>query len=157
MRLSDLSIKTRITVLAGLCMIGVVSAIVYVSVIKIQLVSDITEVSSSKELKKQAIEHLHKVSEAEAETISRRFSESTIFLETLGRQIMSTRKQSLESSKDLTVLRKKIFNMILGQVSANPNVLGVGVTFEPNAFDGHDKEFISKSFQTGNEIGRYAF
>lgn len=157
MRLSDLSIKTRITVLTGLCVIGVVTAIVYASVIKIQSMSDVIERSSSKELKKQAIDHLSKVGEAEAGTISRRFSESTIFLETLGRQIMSARKQSLESSEDSTVLRQKIFNMILDQVSANPNVFGVGVTFEPNAFDGRDKDFISKSLQTGNEIGRYAF
>ncbi|QEY64253.1 methyl-accepting chemotaxis protein [Metapseudomonas lalkuanensis] len=156
MYLSKLSIKTKITVLAGLCMLAVLAVLVAVSIFRIQGISQAIDQSSSAALQGQALQHLYKVGEAEAQAIAKRFSEGAIFGETLARQILFMKKQAQSRGGDPAELRKDIFNMMQEQVAASPGVLGVGVAFEPNLLDGQDDRFVGLGVGAGNDTGRFA-
>lgn len=66
--------------------------------------------------------------------------------------------QNLQSAKGLEVgvnnmlngnenrSREEIINMLKDVMTSNDKIFGVGVCFEPNAFDGKDKEYINKTY-----------
>jgi len=156
MYLSNFSIRTKITWLAGFCILLISTMLVSVSIIRIQDISSMVDESSSSALQHQALEHLYKVGNSEAKIISNRFHESFIFGSTLARQILFAKRKQNLTGGSAAELRKDIYTLMEEQVKAYPAVLGVGVAFLPGALDGQDEDFAGLGVGAGNEKGRFA-
>lgn len=156
MFLSRLSIKSRIIFIASGCMLALVAVLVFLSIKRIDRVSQVVSDFGSQTLKLQSLQYMQKVGEDESKVISQRFMVTAAFGETLARQIMFARGQALRQSTSPAVLRDDITKILAEQVSANPHVLGVGLAFEPNALDGQDRDFTNALVNGGNEKGRFA-
>lgn len=150
-----LSIKGRITLLAGLCMLGVIAVLIAFSVFSIQGMSNLANDASSRILKEDAQQYLAKIGQEQARIAIERFTTTAAFGETLARQLMLMRDFNQHINQSPEATRQSIVESLEAQIKASPNIFGVGVAFAPESMDGQDKSFISKGM-TGNEIGRFS-
>lgn len=155
MRFSSLSIKTRITCLAGLCMLGVAGALIGFSVQKVQQMTDSMEASSAKLLKLSAIEYLSKVGEEQARVALEQINSTVVFNETLAHQLMLRRARDQQEKRDPQSTRQALVAALTVEAKGNPNIQGVGFAFEFDAMDGQDSQFVDHEL-LGNEKGRFA-
>jgi len=152
---TSLSIKSRITLLAGLCMLGVITALITFSVYRIQGISDLAFESSSKILKEDAQQYLGKIGQEQSRVAIERFTTTAAFGETLARQLVLMRANDQHLQQDSELTRQAIVDSLGSQIKASPNIFGVGVAFAPNAMDGRDSKYVGKGM-IGNEIGRFS-
>lgn len=152
---NGISIKGRITILSGLCMLGVVAALIGFSVHRIQVISGLANDASSQMLREDAREYLSKVGQEQAQIVRERFVTTAMFGETLARQLVLMRSDDQRLGRSPELTRQIIVESLGRQVNANPTVFGVGVAFEPNVMDQQDASFVGREL-LGNEKGRFA-
>ncbi|CAI8951279.1 hypothetical protein VP02_00660 [Pseudomonas ogarae] len=156
MSISSFSIKLRITLLAGICMLGVAATLIGFSIYRIDAISTLSNESSSLTIKEGALQYMTKLGEQQAQVVSQRFITSRVFGDTVMHQVIFQREQAKRLGSDTKTLRGDLFKLMQLQVAANQDVLGLGVGFEPNALDGDDARFMNQKTDGGNEIGRFA-
>ncbi|TNF83383.1 methyl-accepting chemotaxis protein [Pseudomonas sp. ICMP22404] len=156
MSIPSFSIKLRITLLAGICMLCVAAILIGFSIYRIDAISILSNESSSVTLKEGALQYMTKLGEQQAQVVSQRFGTSRVFGDTVMRQVMFQREQATRLGMDTKTLRGDLFKLMQLQVAANGEVLGLGVGFEPNALDGDDARFANQQTDGGNEKGRFA-
>lgn len=152
---TSLSIKNRITLLAGLCMLGVIAVLITFSVYRIQGMSQLAFEASSKILKEDAQQYLGKIGQEQVRVAIERFTTTAAFGETLARQLVLMRGYDQRYQKDSELTRQAIVDSLDSQIKANPKIFGVGVAFTPNVMDGQDSRFVGKGM-IGNDIGRFS-
>ncbi|KPG95587.1 hypothetical protein AEQ67_20395 [Pseudomonas sp. RIT-PI-q] len=156
MSIPGLSIKLRITLLAGVCMLGVAAILIGFSIYRIDAMSTLSNESSARSLKEGALQYMTALGEEQALVVSQRFVSSRVFGDAVMRQVMFEREQAKRLGTDARTLRSDLFKLMQLQVAANPEVLGLGVGFEPDALDGDDARFANQQTDGGNEKGRFA-
>lgn len=152
---NGLSIKGRITLLAGMCILGIIAVLIGFSVHRIQLISTLANNASSQILREDARQYLLKIGQEQALIARERFVKTVTFCDTLARQLIHMRSIDQRTGRDPEFTRKSIIESLALQTKANPTVLGVGVVFEPNAMDGQDVNFVGKGM-LGNDKGRFS-
>lgn len=76
MSLRQLSIQWKITLLAGLCLVGIVALLVGLSLYRMEYTSSLVEASSAKMLNESAQARIEAQGEAQAQAISRQFMDA---------------------------------------------------------------------------------
>ena len=152
---NGVSIKGRITLLAGLCMLGLIAALIAFSVNRIQSMSDLANNASARILRSDAQQLLSKIGQEQSRVAVERFTNTAAFGETLARQLVLMRSIDQRAGKDPQITREAIVDSLETQIKANPTIHGVGVAFEPGAMDGQDSRFVGTGL-IGNEIGRFS-
>ena len=152
----SLSIRLKIVLLSGLCLLGVVALIVGMNIYQTnqndELVSD-----SSNKLLTASVQNLLQAKAAEqAVRVQKTFGESLTVITALADQIKDMRVMAAKRSLDAGALREELNLSLKTAFERNDKVLGIWLAFEPNGLDGKDSEFVNDAARQSNEAGRFA-
>ncbi|HFK1897698.1 TPA: methyl-accepting chemotaxis protein [Pseudomonas aeruginosa] len=156
MFLRRLSIQWKITLLAGLCLLGVVALLVGLSVYRMQHSSVLVKSASTQMLDESARLRLEARGELQALRIQRYFMDAFQYGKGFSRQILFLRDQAQKRFLDAYDLREDLTHQVRTALAANPEVLGLYVVFEPNALDGKDELFVDQPALGSNDKGRFS-
>ncbi|HCL3010058.1 TPA: methyl-accepting chemotaxis protein [Pseudomonas aeruginosa 7D9A] len=156
MFLRRLSIQWKITLLAGLCLLGVVALLVGLSVYRMQHSSVLVKSASTQMLDESARLRLEARGELQALRIQRYFMDAFQYGKGFSRQILFLRDQAQKRFLDAYDLREDLTRQVRTALAANPEVLGLYVVFEPNALDGKDELFVDQPALSSNDKGRFS-
>ncbi|HEH9445349.1 TPA: methyl-accepting chemotaxis protein [Pseudomonas aeruginosa] len=156
MFLRRLSIQWKITLLAGLCLLGVVALLVGLSVYRMQHSSVLVKSASTQMLDESARLRLEARGELQALRIQRYFMDAFQYGKGFSRQILFLRDQAQKRFLDAYDLREDLTRQVRTALAANPEVLGLYVVFEPNALDGKDELFVDQPTLGSNDKGRFS-
>ncbi len=156
MFLRRLSIQWKITLLAGLCLLGVVALLVGLSVYRMQHSSVLVKSASTQMLDESARLRLEARGELQALRIQRYFMDAFQYGKGFSRQILFLRDQAQKRFLDAYDLREDLTRQVRTALAANPEVLGLYVVFEPNALDGKDELFVDQPALGSNNKGRFS-
>ncbi len=156
MFLRRLSIQWKITLLAGLCLLGVVALLVGLSVYRMQHSSVLVNSASTQMLDESARLRLEARGELQALRIQRYFMDAFQYGKGFSRQILFLRDQAQKRFLDAYDLREDLTRQVRTALAANPEVLGLYVVFEPNALDGKDELFVDQPALGSNDKGRFS-
>ncbi|TEN20352.1 methyl-accepting chemotaxis protein [Pseudomonas aeruginosa] len=156
MFLRRLSIQWKITLLAGLCLLGVVALLVGLSVYRMQHSSVLVKSASTQMLDESARLRLEARGELQALRIQRYFMDAFQYGKGFSRQILFLRNQAQKRFLDAYDLREDLTRQVRTALAANPEVLGLYVVFEPNALDGKDELFVDQPALGSNDKGRFS-
>ncbi|WP_347901627.1 methyl-accepting chemotaxis protein [Pseudomonas purpurea] len=152
----SLSIRLKIVLLSGLCLLGVVGLIVGMNIYQTNQNDQLVSTSSTKMLT-GSVENLLQAKAAEqAVRVQKTFGESLLVVTALADQINDMRVMAGKRSLDASALREELNHSLKTAFERNNKVLGIWLAFEPNALDGKDSEFASDAVRASNEAGRFA-
>ena len=151
-----LSIRLKIVLLSGLCLLGVIALVVGINIYTTnqndQLVSD-----SSSRMLTASVEQLLQAKAAEqAVQLQKTFGDSQVALTALADQIKDLRNLGTHRGLDAGALREELNQSVKTAFERNNKVLGIWLSFEPNGLDGKDSEFIDDKARVSNEKGRFS-
>ncbi|MCP8463465.1 methyl-accepting chemotaxis protein [Pseudomonas sp. ZM23] len=156
MFLNKISIQWKVTLLAGVCLLGIVSLLVGLSLFGMERNSDYVKTSSSRMLNETAELRIEAQGEAQAMDIGRQFTEAYLYGNGFAREVLLLREQARKNGLDATQVREDLTNLAKAAVQRNPALLGLAVTFEQGALDGEDASFVDQPSRGGNDSGRYS-
>ncbi|WP_412460013.1 methyl-accepting chemotaxis protein [Pseudomonas sp. SC11] len=156
MPLRQLSIQWKITLLAGLCLASIVTLLVGLSLYRMQHSSALVKASSTQMLTESAQARIEAQGEVQAQRIRRQFMDAYQYGAGFARQVLFLREQAEKRFIDAYDLRQDLTAQVRAALQANPDLLGLSLTFEPNALDGKDSLFGGQAELGSNETGRFA-
>jgi len=152
----SLSIRLKIVLLSGLCLLGVIALVVSINIYNTtqndQLVSD----SSSRMLTASVEQLLQAKAGEQAVQLQKTFGDSLVALTALADQIKDLRNLGTKRSLEAGALREELNQSVKTAFERNNKVLGFWLSFEPNGLDGKDSEFINDKARVSNEKGRFS-
>ncbi|WEJ74419.1 methyl-accepting chemotaxis protein [Pseudomonas sp. PSE14] len=151
-----LSIQWKITLLAGLCLLGVVSLLSGLSVFRTQHSTALVKESSARMLDEAAQARLRSRGEVQAMRIQRYIMDAYQYGKGFSRQVMFLRDQAQKRFLDAYDLREDLTRQVKTALEGNPELLGLYVAFEPNALDGKDQLFAGQAEIGSNDAGRFS-
>ena len=151
-----LSIRLKIVLLSGLCLLGVIALVVSINIYNTnqndQLVSD-----SSSRMLTDGVEQLLQAKAAEQTVqLQETFGDSLLALTALADQIKDLRIMANKRGLEAGALREDLNQSMKTTFDRNSKVLGFWLSFEPNALDGKDSEFLDDKARASNEKGRFS-
>lgn len=153
---NTLSIRLKIVLLSGLCLLGVIALVVSINIYNTtqndQLVSD-----SSSRMLTASVEQLLQARAAEqAVQLQKTFGDSLVALTALADQVKDLRNLAAQRGLEPGALREALNQSLKSAFERNNKVLGIWLSFEPNGLDGKDNEFIDDKARVSNEKGRFS-
>ncbi|WP_285420841.1 methyl-accepting chemotaxis protein [Pseudomonas sp. efr-133-TYG-5] len=152
----SLSIRLKIVLLSGLCLLGVVALIVGMNIYQTDQNDELVSASSSKMLTASVQNLLQAKAAEQAVRVQRTFGESLTVITALADQIKDLRVMAAKRSLDAGALREELNLSLKTAFERNDKVLGIWLAFEPNGLDGKDSEFANDAARQSNEAGRFA-
>ena len=156
MPLRQLSIQWKITLLAGLSLLGVVTLLVGLSLYRMEHSSQLVKASSMEMLNEAAQARIEAQGEVQALIIRRQFMDAYQYGNGFARQVLFLREQAEKRFLDAFDLREDLTRQVKSALQANPDLLGLSLVFEANALDGKDELFAGQKEVGSNEKGRFA-
>ncbi|EIK95365.1 chemotaxis sensory transducer [Pseudomonas sp. M47T1] len=152
----NLSIRLKIVLLAGLCLLGVAGLIVGINLYQTNqnnaLVSD-----SSRKMLTESVQDLLQTKAAEkAAQMQKTFGDNLLVANAAADQILGLKALASHRGLPPAALREDINQALKTIFERNPKVLGVWTSFERQGLDGHDADFVNDDKRTSNESGRFA-
>jgi methyl-accepting chemotaxis protein len=151
-----LSIRLKIVLLSGLCLLGVIALVVGINIYNTnqndQLVSD----SSSRMLTAGVEQLLQAKAGEQAVQLQKTFGDSLMALTALADQVKDLRIMASKRGLEAGALREEINRSLKTTFDRNSKVLGFWLSFEPNGLDGKDNEFVDDKARVSNEKGRFS-
>ncbi|NHX00588.1 methyl-accepting chemotaxis protein [Pseudomonas koreensis] len=152
----SLSIRLKIVLLSGLCLLGVVALIVGMNIYQTNQNDELVS-NSSNQLLTASVQNLLQAKAAEqAVRVQKTFGESLTVITALADQIKDMRVLAAKRSLDAGALREELNQSLKTAFQRNDKVLGIWLAFEPNGLDGKDSEFVNDAARQSNEAGRFA-
>ncbi|WP_207866981.1 MULTISPECIES: methyl-accepting chemotaxis protein [Pseudomonas] len=152
----SLSIRLKIVLLSGLCLLGVVALIVGINLYQTNQNDKLVSDSSSKMLTASVQNLLQAKAAEQAVQVQKTFGESLLVITALADQIKDMRIMAAKRSLDAGALREELNQSLKTAFERNSKVLGIWLAFEPNGLDGKDSEFANDAARQSNEAGRFA-
>ncbi|MGW8462609.1 methyl-accepting chemotaxis protein [Pseudomonas sp. CLCA07] len=152
----SLSIRLKIVLLSGLCLLGVVALIVGMNMYQTNQNDELVSTSSSKMLTNSVQNLLQAKAAEQAVRVQKTFGERLTVVTALADQINDMRNMAAKRSIEPGALREELNQSIKTAFERNGKVLGVWLAFEPNGLDGKDSEFVNDAARQSNEAGRFA-
>nr|WP_097304315.1 methyl-accepting chemotaxis protein [Pseudomonas chlororaphis] len=156
MSLRQLSIQWKITLLAGLCLAGIVTLLVGLSLYRMEHSSALVKASSMEMLNEAAQARIEAQGEVQALGIRQQFMDAYQYGHGFSRQVLFLREQAEKRFLDAFDLREDLTRQVKSALQANPDLLGLSLVFEANALDGKDELFSGQSELGSNDKGRFA-
>ncbi|AYG09493.1 methyl-accepting chemotaxis protein [Pseudomonas fluorescens] len=151
-----LSIRLKIVLLSGLCLLGVIALIVSLNIYQTNQNDQLVNTSSSQMLT-TSVENLLQAKAAEqAVQVQKAFGESLLVVTALADQVKDLRNMAAKRSLEAGAVREELNQQIKTAFERNTKVLGIWLSFEPNGLDGKDSEFIDDKLRASNEAGRFS-
>ena len=152
----SLSIRLKIVLLSGLCLLGVVALIVGMNIYQTNQNDELVSHSSSKMLTASVQDLLQAKAAEQAVRVQKTFGESLLVITGLADQIKDMRVMAAKRSLDAGALREELNLSLKTAFERNDKVLGIWLAFEPDGLDGKDSEFVNDAARQSNEAGRFA-
>ena len=152
----SLSIRLKIVLLSGLCLLGVVASIVGMNFYQTNQNDELVSASSSTMLTDSVQDLLQAKAAEQAVRVQKTFGETLTVVTALADQIKDLRTMAAKRSLDAGTLREELNQSLKTAFERNGTVLGIWLAFEPNGLDGKDSEFVGDAARQSNEIGRFA-
>lgn len=153
--LDTLSIRLKITLLSGLCLLGVIGLIVSLNLYQSSQNNLLISTSSSKMLTESGDDLLQAKAAEQASKLQRAFGDSLLMLTVLSDQASNLRTMATQRGLAAATLREELTQSLKTTFDHNPQILGLWVIYEPNALEGKDSEFINDAVRASNEKGRF--
>ena len=144
MSLRQLSIQWKITLLAGLCLAGIVTLLVGLSLYRMEHSSELVKASSMSMLNEAAQSRIEAQGEVQALGIRQQFMDAYQYGHGFSRQVLFLREQAEKRFLDAFDLREDLTRQVKSALLANPQLLGLSLVFEANALDGKDELFAGQ-------------
>ncbi|QGW79110.1 HAMP domain-containing protein [Pseudomonas alkylphenolica] len=151
-----LSIRLKIVLLSGLCLLGVVALVVGINLYQSQRSDALVGEASTTMLTRNVQALLQARAGEKAELLRRTFSDSQTVIIALADQVQDLQKLARERGLSAGDLREAINQSLATSFKRNPKVLGIWLAFEPQALEGDDSAFANDAKHMGNESGRFA-
>ncbi|PBJ00107.1 Methyl-accepting chemotaxis protein PctB [Pseudomonas sp. ACN5] len=152
----SLSIRLKIVLLSGLCLLGVVALIVGMNIYQTDQNDDLVNDSSSRMLTASVQDLLQAKAAEQAVRVQKTFGETLTVVTALADQIQDMRNLAAKRSLEPGALREELNQSLKTAFERNGKVLGIWLAFEPNGLDGKDSEFANDAARQSNEAGRFA-
>ncbi|UZE10673.1 methyl-accepting chemotaxis protein [Pseudomonas sp. B21-053] len=152
----SLSIRLKIVLLSGLCLLGVIALIVGMNIYQTNQNDELVNASSSKMLTASVQNLLQAKAAEQAVRVQKTFGESLLVVTALADQIKDMRNMAAKRSLEAGALREELNQSLKTAFERNSKVLGIWLAFEPNGLDGKDSEFANDAARQSNESGRFA-
>ncbi|AUG06925.1 chemotaxis protein [Pseudomonas sp. S09G 359] len=156
MSLRQLSIQWKITLLAGLCLLGIVTLLVGLSLYRMAQSSEQVKASSMQMLDEAAQARIEAQGEVQALGIRRQFMDAYQYGHGFSRQVLFLREQAEKRFLDAFDTREDLTRQVKAALQANPDLLGLSLVFEANALDAKDELFAGQAELGSNDKGRFA-
>ena len=156
MRLNLLTIRRKITLLAGLCLVLVVALLMGLSLYQTHQSSQQVATASGEMLAKAAREHMQALGTVQAMHVQRTFMQTHEYGQGLSRYLLYLRQLQQQRRLDRAQLRQELSSQLHQALIDKPDLLGLYVIFEPDALDGGDAGFAGQAELGSNETGRFA-
>ncbi len=151
-----LSIRLKIVLLSGLCLLGVISLIVGMNLYQSSQNNRLISTSSSRMLTDSGENLLQAKAAEQASNLQRVFGSSLQTISAFADQASHLRDMAAQRGLAATTLREELNQALKTTFDHNPQVLGLWLVYEPNALDGRDAEFANDAARASNENGRFA-
>ena len=152
----SLSIRLKIVLLSGLCLLGVVALIEGMNVYQTNQNNALVSSSSSQMLTTSVQDLLQAKAAEQAVRVQKTFGETQTVVTALADQIKDMRNLAAKRSLEPGALREELNQSLKTAFERNSKVLGIWLAFEPNGLDGKDSEFANDAARQSNEAGRFA-
>jgi methyl-accepting chemotaxis protein len=152
----SLSIRLKIVLLSGLCLLGVVALIVGMNFYQTNENDELVSASSSKMLTNSVQDLLQAKAAEQAVRVQKTFGETLTVVTALADQIKDMRTMAAKRSIEPGALREELNQSLKTAFERNGKVLGIWLAFEPNGLDGKDSDFVNDAPRQSNESGRFA-
>ena len=152
----SLSIRLKIVLLSGLCLLGVIALIVSMNIYQTNQNDELVSASSSKMLTDSVQNLLQAKAAEQAVRVQKTFGESLTVVTALADQIKDLRNMAAKRSLEASTVREELNQDLRTAFERNSKVLGIWLAFEPNGLDGKDSEFANDAARQSNEAGRFA-
>jgi methyl-accepting chemotaxis protein len=151
-----LSIRLKIVLLSGLCLLGVIALVVSMNLYQTNQNDELISDSSSRMLTDSVQNLLQAKAAEQAVQLQKTFGESLLVVTALADQVKDLRNLAGKRSLDTAALREELNHSLKTTFDRNTKVLGIWLSFEPNALDGKDSEFVNDAARVSNEKGRFS-
>ena len=151
-----LTIQSKITLLAGLCLVLVVGLLMGLSLYQTHQSSQQVARASSDMLADAAKEHMQALGKVQAMQVQRTFMQTHEFGQGLSRYLLYLRQLQQQGTLTRPQLRHELSTQLQQALIDKPDLLGLYVIFEPDALDGADAGFAAKPDLGSNETGRFS-
>ncbi|MBD0680473.1 chemotaxis protein [Pseudomonas sp. PSB11] len=152
----SLSIRLKIVLLSGLCLLGVVASIVGMNLYQTNQNDELVSASSSRMLTESVQNLLQAKAAEQGVRVQKTFAETQTVVTALADQIKDMRNMAAKRSLEPGALREELNQSLKTAFERNGKVLGIWLAFEPNGLDGKDSEFVNDAARQSNEAGRFA-
>ncbi|CRM36688.1 Methyl-accepting chemotaxis protein McpC [Pseudomonas sp. 52 E 6] len=151
-----LSIRLKIVLLSGLCLLGVIALIISINLYETDQNDHLISDSSSRMLTSSVQNLLQAKAAEQAVQLQKTFGENLLVVTALADQVKDLRNLAAKRSLDPGALREELNQSLKTTFERNSKVLGIWLSFEPNGLDGKDSEFIGDKARVSNEKGRFS-
>ncbi|GLK88989.1 chemotaxis transducer [Pseudomonas turukhanskensis] len=153
---SRLSIQWKITLLAGLCLLIIVTLLVGTSLYQSKSTADVVKASSTAMLQESAQKRMAARGETQSLRIQRYFMDAYQYGNGFTRQVKMLMGQAKAHGIEPGAVRTDLSEQMHTALQGNPNLLGLYVVFLPDGLDGQDAQFVGQDALGSNDIGRFA-
>ncbi|VVN45371.1 Methyl-accepting chemotaxis protein McpU [Pseudomonas fluorescens] len=151
-----LSIRTKIILLAGLCLFALASTLsgfnLYQSSENLKLITLRTEQMATR----QAKEQLNTSAAQKVDLLKKDFSDALNIGNSLSGQMADLKQSSILHSGDPAALREDVNQALKTVFDRNPYLRNLWIVFDKNALDTEDTRFANTPSRGGNDSGRFA-
>ncbi len=151
-----LSIRLKIVLLSGLCLLGVVALVVSINLYQSHESDQLVDKASSTMLTRNVQALLQARAGEKAELLKRTFSNKLTLATGVGDQALDLRKLGQAQTMDAASVRAALSQSLATAFNRNTDILGLWLVFQPNALDGRDSAFVNTLANGGNDSGRFA-
>nr|WP_106803921.1 methyl-accepting chemotaxis protein [Pseudomonas sp. S5D5] len=151
-----LSIRLKIILLSGLCLMGVIGLIVYMNLYQGDQNNRLISASSSKMLTDSGESLLQAKAAEQARNLEHVFGNSLLLISALADQVNNLRNMASQRGLPAATLREELNHSVKITFEHNPQILGFWLVYEPNALEGKDSEFVNDAARASNESGRFS-
>ncbi|MCP1465229.1 methyl-accepting chemotaxis protein [Pseudomonas sp. S3E17] len=151
-----LSIRLKIVLLSGLCLLGVIALIISINLYETDQNDHLISDSSSRMLTSSVQNLLQAKAAEQAVLLQKTFGENLTVITAIADQVKDLRNLATKRSLDPGALREELNQSLKTTFERNSKVLGIWLAFEPNGLDGKDSEFANDKSRASNEKGRFS-
>ena len=155
MPIKRLTIQSKITLLAGLCLLLVVGLLMGLSLYQTHQSREQVDQASTAMLANAAKEHMQALAKLQAMQVQRTFMQTHDYGQGLSRYLLYLRQLHAKGSLTRQQLREQLVTQVHQALIDKPDLLGLYVIFEPDALDGADQDFANQPALGSNDSGRF--
>lgn len=157
MSLNTGSIRVKIVVLAGLCLLGIVAVVVAMNIHFSSVNNSLVAQASERAMIQGAKTLLQAKASEQTAVLGSYFRQSQILLTSLADQVTAQSEGWKRHGGNPAVLRELLNDSVKKLYERNTalGLQGLWIVFEPDSLDGQDAVFVGDTTHSGNDTGRF--